>query len=124
MNKNDSQLSAGNFPFPNDTKNIPDTRNLRSQGKNELGSRRDLEKRKDDAFKKNARRSGRDEKTEDSERIMMTRCFTTSVRGSITTQAGVSVKAGRLIRLSTFSSSLFYSCTIFLLLTLVLLYSS
>ena len=52
-------------------------------------------------------------KTEDSERIMMTRCFTTSVRGSITTQAGVSVKAGRLMRLSTFSFSLFYfSCLV------------
>ena len=48
-------------------------------------------------------------KTEDSERIMMTRCFTTSVRGSITTLAGISVNAGRLMRLSTSSSSLFYS---------------
>ena len=62
MNKNDSELSAENFPSPNDTKNIPDTRNLRSQGKNELGSRKYLEKRKDDDFKTNARRSGRDEK--------------------------------------------------------------
>ena len=69
----------------------------------------EVSNKKDDYFKTNARRSGRVEKTEDSERIMMTRCFTTSVCGSITTQAGVSVKAGRLMRLSTSSSSLFYS---------------
>ena len=46
-----------------------DQRNLRSQGKIELGSRKYLEKRKDYDFKTNARRSGRVEKTEDSERL-------------------------------------------------------
>ena len=33
MNSNDSELSAENFPIPIDTKNIPDTRYLRSQDK-------------------------------------------------------------------------------------------
>ena len=56
-------------------------------------------------------------KTEDSERIMMTRCFITSVRGSITTQAEVSVKAGRLMRLSTSSTSLFYSSCLYYVFT-------
>ena len=33
MNNNDSELSAENFSIPIDTKNMPDTRYLRSQGK-------------------------------------------------------------------------------------------
>ena len=95
-----------------------DQRNLRSQGKNKLGSRKYLEKRKDYDFKTNARRSGRVEINRGFWKNKMTRCFTTSVHGSITTQAGVSVKAGRLMRLSISSSSLLYSSCLYYVFTL------
>ena len=87
MNNNDSELSV---------------ENLRSEDKNELGSRKYLEK-KDDDFIKQLPEVEELKRQKILKEFMMTTSFTISVRGSITTQAGASVKAGRLMRQTTFN---------------------